>query len=417
MMSGRLNPSERDRNSCKLCHGDPFICERVGSECPVRKKLRTFGRISELLNQSEFFGASPPSVFVGSWNYPKVYAGPLVPPGERGDTSEFVNEASWLNRPIEDIVDLRMMLFRGKRTMRVSDAADPGTTLNRMQELAMSARPIDTELSLVKRPNFLIQLLTRAPPSGPSGFLNRLMLAENSKVPRPVEKTVGDTDLDAGTGVVELYSSGKVSQSHITNLFSIGLLGRSKTRRLVPTQWSITAVDDILSRKLRDKVKYYESIDKFQVLHAHGLSNTAVALLAPGSFAFEVLEGWNTEDGHFSLGQDYELYRGRKSYASVIAGAYYAARLAILEYLQQIRRKATVMIFLEVNPGWIPLGVWRFRELLRRAAQEKVQKFETLAKAKMVVNSHLRRPLRDWLVKSKLLPYMDPRAKLDRFFS
>ena len=25
-------------------------------------------------------GTSPPSVFIGSWNYPKVYAGPMISP-------------------------------------------------------------------------------------------------------------------------------------------------------------------------------------------------------------------------------------------------------------------------------------------------------------------------------------------------
>ena len=28
----------------------------------------------------ELEGATPPSVFIGSWNYPKVYAGPMIAP-------------------------------------------------------------------------------------------------------------------------------------------------------------------------------------------------------------------------------------------------------------------------------------------------------------------------------------------------
>ncbi|MGA2677348.1 MAG: hypothetical protein ABSE83_10705, partial [Methanobacterium sp.] len=34
----------------------------------------------------ELEGSTPPSVFIGSWNYPKVYAGPMITPMQ-GDTS------------------------------------------------------------------------------------------------------------------------------------------------------------------------------------------------------------------------------------------------------------------------------------------------------------------------------------------
>ena len=34
----------------------------------------------------ELDGSTPPSVFIGSWNYPKVYAGPMIAP-QHGDTA------------------------------------------------------------------------------------------------------------------------------------------------------------------------------------------------------------------------------------------------------------------------------------------------------------------------------------------
>ncbi len=407
---------ERGRNSCKLCRGDPLICERVGSECPVRQKLGHLNRIQRVLERSEFFGASPPSVFVGSWNYPKVLAGPLLPPGDSGDTSAYANEHMWMQSTLDEVIRLRMHLLRGKDPIRVTSASDPAGRLARMQEIAMSSIPLDTEMEFERRPNFQIQLLTRAAPSGPSGVISDLDVVDNAKVPRPVDKVVTDTDLKARSATEVLYES-KIPDRHIRNVFSMGLLGEKKQRRLVPTQWTITAVDDILSRHLTDEIRHNESVDEFQVLESNAFHNTVITVMAPGGFAFEVLEGWITSDGYFTVVQDHEMYKGRKKYATRVAGAYYATRLAALEYLRSIRRKATVLVFLEVTPGWIPLGVWRFREILRESALQGASTFSSLSEAMMFVETKLNRPLRDWLPTSKLISYLNPRSRLDRFLS
>ncbi len=42
----------------------------------------------------EIDGSTPPSVFIGSWNYPKVYAGPMIAPLS-GDTTIMDMPESW----------------------------------------------------------------------------------------------------------------------------------------------------------------------------------------------------------------------------------------------------------------------------------------------------------------------------------
>ncbi|MFX1307405.1 MAG: hypothetical protein ACFFDG_11385, partial [Promethearchaeota archaeon] len=65
---------------------------------------------------------------------------------------------------------------------------------------------------------------------------------------------------------------------------------------------------------------------------------------------------------------DYEFYHGRKSYASNITGAYYAARKSVCEYLYKIKKQARVLIFREVSGGYVvPLGVWVIRETVNNA--------------------------------------------------
>ena len=64
----------------------------------------------------------------------------------------------------------------------------------------------------------------------------------NVRVDQRIEKAYYDKELKANDAVVQLYTKG-VPVSRIQKSFSIGSFG--KTRRLVPTRWSITAVDDI----------------------------------------------------------------------------------------------------------------------------------------------------------------------------
>src|SRR5205807_7566166 len=105
---------------------------------------------------------------------------------------------------------------------------------------------------------------------------------------------VSDTDLRAGEAVTDLYDHG-ITQSQITRVFSVGLLGTKDRRRLVPTEWSITAVDDILAKGLVDEVRGLPWIPEFEVTNASGLANNVAILLFPQAFMFEGLEAWNLE--------------------------------------------------------------------------------------------------------------------------
>src|SRR5207245_5168900 len=170
----------------------------------------------------------------------------------------------------------------------------------------------------------------------------------------------------AGTeGDQSLYENG-VSHQHVVRMFSVCLVGASRTRRLVQAEWSIAAIDDILARDLRRKVLDHPRLDEFRLFSAHAVGNNVHVLLLPTSWMFEALEGWLTGPRPEVFG-DYELNKGRKDYPSNIAGAYHASRLPVLEYLNKIRRQAGAIVFLEVTKEWVPLGVWRFRELARKA--------------------------------------------------
>nr|WP_255668366.1 hypothetical protein [Methanocella sp. CWC-04] len=380
--------------------------------CPILIKSKTYLDL-ESLKSTNIAGSAPPAVFVGSFGYPKVIAGPLIPP-VCGDTMHMDSE-HWIGSSFDDILRYRFQLVRSKSVIDIHSASDPSGILEKVQEMVLSDRSVDTEASFEKKPDTRVAFSAREAPSGPSASLKDLTIVDNPSVPRKVDRVTSDTDYKAAPGVVELFESG-VDQRQITRLFSVGLLGQKENRRLVPTGWSITAVDDIVGKGLADGVKYYPTIDQYMVFGAEALANNVRILLTPTTWMFEALELWHMSAPNYHVDADFEFYEGRKTYASNTAGAYYASRLPVLEYLDGIRRQAGAIAFLEVKNDWIPLGVWRFRELAREAMNSVPECFDTLDKAINSISSKIYTPMSPWLNASTLYRYLRQQKRLFDFF-
>ena len=70
-----------------------------------------------------------------------------------------------------------------------------------------------------------------------------------------------DYDIKATSALEELYKE-KIKVDHLQKLLSVGLLGVKMNRRMVPTRWSITATDDIISKKLLEKIRYFPEVQE-----------------------------------------------------------------------------------------------------------------------------------------------------------
>jgi len=388
--------------ACGVCRGDIKRCRLA--ICPYLGRVRDWFEERRDLRTTNLFGASPPSAFVGSWGYPKVLVGPLVPPVRDEDTSILDASESWLSYELPEILRFRLTLVRGKAPRRVAEARAPDSILSTVQEAAMASKPIDTEMWFTKKPTLVSPFSSRAPPSGPSADIAKVDLTSNPSVPRRVDDLVSDTDLRAGAAVADLYDHG-ISQSHITRVFSVGLLGTKDRRRLVPTEWSITAVDDILAKSLVREVRSFPWISDFEVTSASGLANNVAVLMFPQAFMFEGLEAWNLAASP-TPAHDHEFAGGRTTYPDQIAGAYHATRLPVLEHLASRRRQAGAIVFMEVYDDWVPLGVWRYRELARAALRTKPARFASLDAAEAELGRRLRLPLENWWRSSILRAYL-----------
>ncbi len=104
----------------------------------------------------------------------------------------------------------------------------------------------------------------------------------------------------------------------------------------------------------------------------------------PNIWSYELFElylpgsSWNPSN-EIKAATDFEPYSGRKNYASNTAGGYYASKLPILEYLEKIKRQASVLaIRLELPSYWAALGVWVVRESVRKALAHRKLEFNEM---------------------------------------
>ncbi len=355
-------------------------------------------RFESVTSGDSLFGSTAPSVFVGHNNYPEVPAGLLSPVGNEDQAEAFVTDSSWYEQDlgISDVFRRRTALLNANRRMDVNAVARQPTRLPNVhdewdgfvgtqREVAIAERPVDVEIGLADTPSFDVTVDEVADPTGPWAPAESAGLAENPKVPRAVEKTLSDDDWRAEGAMTYLYER-DFDVYDIHRILSAGALGQAQERRLVPTRWSITAVDDTVSKYLRGQLRNATSVDAVEVYSNTFMGNAYWVILAPGRWEFELVEFkgagsiWNPDpEGNLWIGSDYEAFEGRTGYVGATAGAYYATRLAVLEHLSERDRQAKVLVLRHVSDDyWGPVGVWQVRESVRNAFASEAGTAESL---------------------------------------
>ncbi|NHI94588.1 MAG: hypothetical protein EAX96_19005 [Candidatus Lokiarchaeota archaeon] len=409
-----------DENICLRCKGSRLLCGKV--QCPILVKQQSIIPLKLVEIGRELYGSSPPSIFVGHNFYPNVLVGPMVPPtlGQGPEITLLDEPDFWYGKPINELIGLRTSLIRTAFRSNVRELTS-SKLMELSQEIIMAHVPVDTEVKLEKEPQIRMLYDPHSPPLGPTARLDKLRITSNPKVDPKVDKVVDDSDLKSTLALDYLYEN-NFTVTNLNRLLSAGLLGVKKNRKLVPTRWSITAVDDTISKNIIREIKYFQEISKYLVFQNKYLDNNFVIILIPREWSFENTEAWfsksafNPSNKHI-MAQDHELYDGRKNYASNVTGAYYAARLAVTEYLKSIKRQSACVIFREVSGGYIaPLGVWVIRETVRKAFERSPKEFETLNDALKEASRYLKIPMKQWINKSKLIKYLKKQKRLVDYF-
>ncbi len=347
----------------------------------------------------ELDGSSPPSVFIGRWNYPNVYAGPMLST-DKGDTSIMDSPESWIprRRTQEDIISYRLGLVRGKKRVKVQNL--DSRLVETLQDISLSRSSVESEARFRKAPRGA-SFSEYSPTYGPSGELEKLEI-ENTRWEHNLEKVFNDTDLKARDAITHLHSRG-TSFSSIQKAFSTGSMGTGKRRKLVPTRWSITAVDTTIGNSLHDHIKHNDLIDTYRVHEFASLNNYYTVILLPTPWQYQWMEAFIHIKGREEmLFGDHEPMSGKRGY-STVGGCFYSCRMAVLEELARQKKQAGAIILREAYKGYVPLGVFNVRENVRNAMSQDHVEFESLESALGHVSKKLYLPIKRFVSAGKLL--------------
>jgi DNA repair protein NreA len=381
--------------------------------CPVQYKLQKRQDLS-IFKQS-YFGKSP-NVFVGKHGYPNIRVGILG--AEQYSNQDDPLAWSRQGTPISEIVQLRSTLINSHFQSSIKGFRDRFAEL--AKDVSLAKRPVDVEINLQEKPRFRLTFNDEAMPHGPAVPLKTAAITENVPVDTRVDKAASANDLLAGEALISLAEKG-IDTHFLTKAFSMGNFGIPLERKLVPTRWSITAVDDILGKQKVAEIKKFPESDCLAYFGGH-LGNYYLILFFDEKWQYELFEQYvpSNHTGNIKYETDYEGYEGRKSYVVQTAGGYYAARLPILEKLEERKRQSAVMAIRIITEEYTtPLGVWVCRNSVRMALESIPLKFSSreamIQHARILILSKFRYDISPILKQSKLLNCLRYQTKLREF--
>ncbi len=399
---------------CPRC-GKSEACDKA--YCPLRSKESAVNHFKTNIIDNSFEGSAP-TVFVGEYGYPKVNVGIMSPTELDKNAWLFDAQRFWGKNEfeIDKVIALRSELVNSRFN---TDIRHTDKLLELSQEVGMASKPVDIEVDLKEKMKFNVNFSNMMAPTGPNANLQKVELTSNPKIDTKVDKVVSDIDFKANEAMNTLYDKG-YEESFLTKLLSIGNIGVKKDRRLVPTKWSITAVDDNVGKNIIKELRDFPESDCLAFFNSY-LGNYYLILLFDDVWGFELFEGMLKKDpNNITFSTDYELFKGRTKYAENCVGGYYAARLPIIEKLKQMKRQSSVFVLRFISEEYYtPLGVWVVREAVRKTINSPPIQFADrdlmIEFSKKLIKKKFGYELANVLDRSVLVKHIKHQTKLNKF--
>jgi len=359
----------------------------------IVKHKNEIKKIVDYVKKGDINGFTPPSALVGEYNYPNVSVGVIFTDDNKAQIYDAPKLWAANNFKVEDVFSLRTKLINASKNFNVNNIDLEELERIRLAVVSSNELNVDLKVSSINLPRIDKNDFYQ---HGVKTKLEKFKINDNFKIDQRIEKIYYDKDMKAQEGIKFLYNS-KIDENKISKILSVGAMGVK--RKLVPTKWSITAVDDSLGKEQIEKIKEFKKGEDYRIQTGQFFGNHFTFLFLKGPWSFELLETWNRDANNVFMGSgDYEFYNGRKEYVKNTAGAYYAVRLAVLEKLMQLKEQYSVLVVREILPEYfVPLGVWVVREGARKALEGEsisvsdMQTALAIAKSKILFPANLER--------------------------
>ena len=154
--------------------------------------------------------------------------------------------------------------------------------------------------------------------------------------------------------------------------------------------------------------------ENFAVFSYGHLGNVFSVVLFPHRWIYEMIEAWYS-NGILGFGSDNEDARGI-NHPPAIAGAYFAAKLGVVEYLSKKKIQAGVVILREIRPEYaIPVGVWQIREGIREAMKQNPIIADNFDHALILASNKMSISKSEWLSHGNITKLMRQKTLSDFF--
>lgn len=393
--------------------------EAIKKVADVNFKVKDFSKISRVDS------ISPPSVFIGSkLKYPLVNVGILSPLNKDENAWLYDDAKYWADNElnIEEVIALRNGLLNSRFQAKVSDIRLNKKFVEVAKDVAISSKQVDIEIELKNKLVVGREKDKVLAPHGMRAGLKNVEVTGNIKVEKKLDKMIND-EVKASEAVEYLYKN-EFNEYTLSKILSVGVMGLAKNKKLVPTRWSITATDDILGKSFLNNIRQFPLIEDHELFFGEFMGNQYILLMFPNIWSYELFElylpnsSWNPGK-EIKASSDIEGYHGRKSYAFDTAGGYYASRFAILEYLNSIKKQASVIaIRVETPSYWAAMGVWVVRESVKKALKRRMKfssKEELIESVKKIGKIKYNFDFSEVLNRSKLLREKREQRNLGEF--
>jgi hypothetical protein len=360
------------------CKGYRRLCGLP--KCPILERFRVTLKTVSSIKGRTVFGATPPSVIVGEKGYPQIPVIYNLPPGVSGsEAKSYEDPVGWWGvLSLDEIIRRRSYQVASIIKVKVGD-------FEKLYEMelspaAVSLKPVESEVYLKRSPHPKLTFSAGVDPVGPSAPADSIKVVGDAKLYRKLEKIIYD-DVSSLEAVPRLYEEG-VDVYTLIRAVSLGMVGKLRRRKLVPTRWAITAVDNLLINSMLKGLRNAATVNNVEVYRSEYLGNKFTIILYPGTYGSEWIEVWFPLSVFASKSERPLVVYNRDNFKGrtlTVDGGYDAARIALVEALTRRRRVASAIIIREVLPTYYAsIGNWHIRESVRAALRSEPLKFSTL---------------------------------------
>ncbi|MEM1895711.1 MAG: hypothetical protein QXR54_00790 [Nanopusillaceae archaeon] len=366
---------------------DPVTAKRLAERMKI-----LYGKSIQL--KEDLYGFTPPSNLITEKKYPVVSLGILF--SELEDIEFYDNPLFWASNEIsiEKIIQYRSSLVNAKRDVPVNLPRKNDKLYERIVEASLSVRAVNLEVKLKKilEAKFIPKISSYY---GFVGKLDNIKIIDNPKIPNKVENVI--RDIKAENAIYYLYKSG-FSDYYLSRLFSLGLFGLKTNKKIVPSKWSITAVQSIIEKKiLKEHYDKLKKINEYFLFNYKFYGNCFYGILMPGNGKVELIEAI-LPGSAYSVNNQLIIGRDEES------GGYFSLKLSFAEYMRDTKIIGNLIVFRIITEEYkIPLGVWVVREGTKKMFMNKIGSFDNFREALSFLNSKIQK--RHNLSVYKLLRY------------